>query len=86
MHPVCHARARATTDNPVCSIPGLVVLARRGQHVYHKAFGHADMESGRRMELDAQFRIFSMTKVLASATALALIDSGADLAEDRPVR
>ena len=50
-------------DNGKCDIPGVVAFcARRGQ-VYHKAFGMADKERGIKMDLDAQFRIFSMTKV-----------------------
>lgn len=39
-----------------CPIPGLVVLAKRGEQLYHKAFGMADKEQGLPMGLDAQFR------------------------------
>jgi len=54
--------------------PGFVVLAKRGQHVYHKAFGLADKEAGTNMELDAQFRCFSMTKAMACAVAQMFVE------------
>ena len=62
--------AEKIINNDKCSIPGLVVLAKRGSDLYHKSFGLADKEKQLPMELDAQFRCFSMTKVFASAIAL----------------
>ena len=71
-------------SNPRCRIPGLVAIARRGDHRYHKAFGYSDLSTGKLMELDAQFRVFSMTKVLTATIALWLRDEGA-LNLDDPV-
>ena len=43
----------AMLDNEKLSVPGLVVYARRGSDVYHKAFGVADLESGEAMRTNA---------------------------------
>jgi CubicO group peptidase (beta-lactamase class C family) len=56
----------------VDTLPGCVVLARRGGSSYHKAFGFADMEGRAPMTPDALFRMYSMTKVFTSALALKL--------------
>ena len=63
-------------NNEKCPIPGFVVLAKRGDHTYHKAFGYSDKEKNIPMKLDSQFRCFSMTKVFASTTALILKEEG----------
>ena len=57
--------------NQQLSVPGFVVLARRGAETYHKAFGMSDVKSGERMRTDAIFRMFSMTKVLTSVVCWA---------------
>ena len=62
--------------NQQLSVPGLVVLARRGTETYHKAFGMSDLKSGKIMQTDAMFRMFSMTKVLTSFVALRLYEEG----------
>ena len=62
--------------NELCAIPGLVVMAKRGSTIYHKAFGMADKEEGIPMELDAQFRCYSMTKVLTATVLLMLEEKG----------
>ena len=41
--------------NQQLSVPGLVVLARRGTETYHKAFGMSDLKSGKKMQTDAIF-------------------------------
>ena len=69
--------------NEQLSVPGLVVLARRGQSRYHKAFGVSDLKSGDKMQTDAMFRMFSMTKVLTSFVALQLYEEGLFDLEDR---
>jgi CubicO group peptidase (beta-lactamase class C family) len=56
--------------NDQLSIPGFVVLAKRGEEVYHKAFGVSDLKSGKAMQTDSMFRMYSMTKVLTSFVAL----------------
>lgn len=62
--------------NEQLSVPGLVVLVRRGQEAYHKAFGVSDLKTGSTMQTDAIFRMFSMTKVLTSFVALRLYEEG----------
>ena len=70
------AVAETIVNNDHCPIPGLVIMARRGEDVYQKAFGYADKEAKRLMTNDAQFRCFSMTKVLTTSIALMLRDQG----------
>jgi CubicO group peptidase (beta-lactamase class C family) len=56
---------------------GIVVLvARHGSVVYHKAFGMADIESGKKMQTDYLFRMYSMTKPITSAALLMLYEEG----------
>src|SRR5437868_6386390 len=58
-------------------IPGAVVLvARRGHVAYAEAFGWRDREAKAPMELDAIFRIASMTKPLTSVAAMILAEEG----------
>jgi CubicO group peptidase (beta-lactamase class C family) len=58
-------------------LPGVVVYARRGGDVFHKAYGQANVEANKPMETDAMFRMYSMTKVLASCVTLMLKEKGA---------
>ncbi len=56
---------------------GIVLLvARHGAVVYHKAFGMADIESGKKMQTDSLFRLYSMTKPVTSAALLMLYEEG----------
>ena len=56
---------------------GIVVLiARHGSIVYHKAFGFADIESGKKMQTDSLFRLYSMTKPVTSVALLTLYEEG----------
>jgi CubicO group peptidase (beta-lactamase class C family) len=56
---------------------GIVVLiARHGSIAYHKAFGFADIESGKKMQTDSVFRLYSMTKPVTSAALLMLYEEG----------
>jgi len=64
-------------SDPRLSFPGFNVHARRGADVYAKSFGVADLESGAPMQADAMIRMYSMTKVMASAVALWLHELGA---------
>ncbi len=61
----------------------VVLVARRGQVVYHKAFGKLDMESGAAMQNDSIFRIASQTKALVSAGVMAVQEQGKLLIGDR---
>lgn len=59
-------------------LPGAVVMvARRGKLVYSRAFGHLSGATGEVMPVDALFRIYSMTKPLASVGLMALVEDGA---------
>ena len=61
----------------------VVLVARRGRVVYHKAFGKRDLESGAQMEEDSIFRIASQTKALISAGVMALQEQGKLLITDQ---
>jgi len=54
----------------------IVLVARHGSIAYHKAFGMADIESGKKMQTDHLFRLFSMTKPITSAALLTLYEEG----------
>jgi CubicO group peptidase (beta-lactamase class C family) len=59
------------------TIPGAVALvARNGKIVYHKAFGMADNESGKKLKRDAIFRIASQTKAITSTAVMMLWEEG----------
>ena len=58
-------------------IPGAVMMiARCGQIAYAEAFGWRDREAKAPMELDAIFRVASMTKPLTSVAAMILAEEG----------
>jgi CubicO group peptidase (beta-lactamase class C family) len=58
-------------------IPGAVVLiARNGKLVYQHAFGMQDIAKGTPMAMDSIFRIYSMTKPIASVAAMMLVEEG----------
>lgn len=56
---------------------GVVALvARNGQTAYLQAFGTADLGSGRKMQTDNYFRLYSMTKPVTSVALLMLYEEG----------
>ena len=58
-------------------LPGAVVLvARKGKLVYADALGFQDKGAGTPMSRDTIFRIYSMTKPLASVAAMMLVEEG----------
>src|SRR5947209_835136 len=58
-------------------LPGAVVLvARKGKIVYSDAIGSQDKGANTPMRLDSIFRIYSMTKPLASVAAMILVEDG----------
>jgi CubicO group peptidase (beta-lactamase class C family) len=58
-------------------MPGAVVMiARRGQLIYSEAIGFQGKAAGKPMTKDAIFRIYSMTKPLASVAAMMLVEEG----------
>lgn len=65
---------KAISDNEV---PGMVVLvARHGKIVYHKAFGIADVQAQRLMQPDDIFRIASQTKAITATAVMMLWEEG----------
>ena len=59
------------------ALPGAVIMvARKGQLVYAKAFGVRDPAKLDAMEADSIFRIYSMTKPMASVAAMILVEEG----------
>lgn len=59
----------------------LTVIARRGEVVHHDVYGEADIETGRPLEADDVFRIYSMTKPITSIALMQLYESGQVLLE-----
>ena len=59
------------------AIPGAVlVVARNGKIVYRQAVGYQDREKKTPMQTDAMFRIFSMSKPIASVAIMMLAEEG----------
>lgn len=54
----------------------IILVARHGSIVHHKAFGMADIESGKKMRTDHLVRMYSMTKPVTSAALLMLYEEG----------
>jgi CubicO group peptidase (beta-lactamase class C family) len=54
----------------------VVLMTDNGVPVYARAAGHADRELGVSVSTDTMFRLGSLTKPLAAATALALVERG----------
>lgn len=61
---------------------GVVLVARKGRLVYHRAFGERDRASGDAMEVDDVFRIASQTKAVVSVAAMILQEEGRLLLSD----
>lgn len=58
-------------------LPGMVVaVARRGKVVYQKAFGVANLQTKEPLRADALFRLYSMTKPIASVGLLSIYEQG----------
>ena len=58
-------------------IPGAVVLvARHGKIVFHKAYGMADNQTGRALKKDDIFRIASQSKAITSTAVMMLWEEG----------
>lgn len=65
-------------------LPGVVVLIARGDQIHVEAHGVADVGTGAPLGPHALFRIASVSKPLAAATAMTLVEEGA-LTLDAPV-
>ena len=59
------------------ALPGVTIMvARKGKVVYANAFGVRDADKGDAMSMDTLFRIYSMTKPMASVAAMILMEDG----------
>ena len=59
------------------NIPGAVVMInRKGKLVYSEAIGYQDKAGNKPISKDSIFRIYSMTKPLASVAAMMLVEEG----------
>src|SRR3954471_769518 len=59
------------------AIPGAVLMvSRNGKVVYRQAIGYQDREKKTPMKSDAIFRIYSMTKPVATVAAMMLVEEG----------
>jgi len=54
----------------------VVLIARHGRISWEKAYGLADVASGRPTRTDAMFRLMSMTKPVTSVALLTLYEQG----------
>lgn len=54
----------------------VTLLARRGEIVQHQAYGLADRENNKPMQLDTIFRIYSMTKPITCVALMMLYEQG----------
>jgi CubicO group peptidase (beta-lactamase class C family) len=73
------ARIDAMCEEAVAnsSIPGVVALvARKGQVVYHRAFGMADKATNRKLKRDDIFRIASQSKAITATAVMMLWEEG----------
>ncbi|MBS1789285.1 MAG: beta-lactamase family protein [Acidobacteria bacterium] len=58
-------------------IPGASgLIARHGKIAYQEAFGMADMEAGKPMQMDTIHRIYSMSKPITSVAVMMLYEEG----------
>ncbi|WP_242538525.1 serine hydrolase domain-containing protein [Trinickia acidisoli] len=65
-------------------VGAVAFVARGGRLIYQRAVGFADREAGIPVREDTQFRLASMTKLIVSVAALALVEAGR-LSLDDPV-
>lgn len=73
------ARIRPALEKYVADdkVAGIVaMIARRGEVVYEECLGQIDRESGRPMQRDAIFRIYSMTKPVVCVALMTLYERG----------
>lgn len=74
---LAHLREALQKEVDQGKLPGVVVMvARKGRLAYSESFGFQDKGSGKRMPIDAIFRIYSMTKPLVSVAAMMLVEEG----------
>lgn len=57
-------------------VGAVVLVAKEGKPIFANASGYADREARRPMQIDTVFRIASLSKPIAAATALAILERG----------
>ncbi|MBC2839330.1 serine hydrolase [Robiginitalea sp. SC105] len=62
---------------------GVILVARKDQVAYYRAFGYADLEARKPMPREALFRIASQSKAIVSVGILLLQEEGKLLIQDR---
>ena len=55
---------------------GVTIVAKRGKVVHFSAQGMQDIADNKPMRKDTLFRIYSMTKAVASVAAMVLVEEG----------
>lgn len=60
----------------------VALIIRNGKIVYHKAFGHDDLEKTKPIRTDNIFRIASQTKAITSVAVMMLFEEGKFLLDD----
>src|SRR5687768_15692653 len=61
---------------------GVAMIIRNGKIVYHKAFGHDDLQKTIKIRPDDIFRIASQTKAITSVALMMLFEEGKFLLDD----
>lgn len=67
---------RGTAQARKDQFSGVVLIAKRGQVQFEKAWGLADRATGKPLTLDARFRIASLDKMFTAVAVLQLVDAG----------
>lgn len=76
---------RLELDVAARSIPGAtIIVGHRNGNLFERSVGFRDIEAGDRLQPDAIWRIYSMTKPIVSVAAMVQVESGA-LHLDQPV-
>jgi CubicO group peptidase (beta-lactamase class C family) len=57
-------------------VGAVIIVAKDGKTVYHRAAGFSDREAGRPMDQTAIFRLASMTKPIVSSAVMVLVHQG----------
>ena len=60
----------------------VALIIRNGKIIYHKAFGHDDLEKTKPLRTDHIFRIASQTKAITSVAVMMLFEEGKFLLDD----
>lgn len=61
---------------PGAYLGAVALIARHGRIVHYKAYGHRDLARTQPMRTDAIFRMYSMSKTIASVAVMLLLEEG----------